>query len=524
MKVWKIKRTARLILVLIILFFTTQGIFPSITFSAFTATTTDSINITLTVNAVEAPPTPPTGGGGGGPPGTPSTVQIIDVETITSTSTATVFWKTTRQAVSIFSWGTTTEYTLGTFSELDLSLDHLSFLENLIPDTQYFFFIEVDDFTTGKQGYVGTFNTLPLPDIKPPTNIINLQAIGTEDAVDLKWSNPPDEDFDLVRIVRSEEFFPASPYDGKVVYEGRGESTRDTDVNFGTTYFYSAFAFDKTGNYSEGSIAIGRLVSKGIPPEIIKEPFEEFPPSPEIHPLLEELNLFHIDFIQDGKKIPHINNRVLIDGSKELIISIDYELLPEILKTIGFTIQDPEDSEKTFSFLLRVTDDKSTYRTTLAPFGKGGLYAFDVNILDHKNQGIKKLDGTLLAAAVIEEIEVVETVGKLLKELIEQRFCFLFILLLLLLLMFITVIKFIRKRSKEQTQRKQLSILFFLLLIAFVTIVFFKDSIPEQYFCLLLWILLLLLLSYSIYKLFKRFLVKKITKEENLLSEENKYN
>lgn len=496
----KTKYVLFLLLVLVISLFTTQGIFPSTASSAFLATTTDGVDITLTVTEAVTPPTPP-GGGGGGPPGY-DTVEIINVETIVATNTATVLWETTRPAVSTFSWGLTTEYSDGTLQEISLSEDHLAVLNDLTPDSLYYFFIEVDDITTGIQGYAGVFRTLPIPDIQPPTNISNFQAVGTEDSVDLTWNNPLDEDFDLVRIVRSVDFFPLSPTEGKVVYEGRGTEGIDTDVEQGVTYYYSAFALDESGNPSEGSIALGRLVGIGEPPEIIDEPLDEFPPAPEIDldPLFEKLSLLLIDFIQDGKKIPHTDNRVNIDGSKDLTISIDYERLPEILKTVAFTIADPEDQSRTFSFLLRVTPDKKTYRTTIAPFVKGGVYEFDVNILDHKNQGVKKLDGEMLVAAAIVEVEMFEP----LRDLLLAHNC----LLLLILLLLVLLISAYLRLYKKMKNRKLFFVVATSILLVIVFSLYFNEQISDQYFCYALILLLLILIPRSMYQLLKRIFKK----------------
>jgi len=492
--------------VLTLLFFTTL---PALSPFAFSATTTDAINITITVDEAAAPPAPP-GTGGGGPIGTPATVQIIDVDITVATDTATILWETNKPAISTLAWGTTTEYTLGTLSEIDLATLHSATLPGLTPDTEYLFFIEVDDLQVSRQGYAGTFRTLSLPDIEPPANVSNFVAQGTETSVDLSWENPPDEDFDLVRIVRSDTFFPLTPFEGVVVYEGRGAETRDRDVEEGITYYYSAFALDESGNPSEGSIASGRLVPPGVPPLIIPKPIEEFPPAPpdEVPPLLQILKLLHIDFIQDGKKIPYSGNRVPINGAKDLTVSIDYDRLPEILKTIALTFTDPEDSQKTFSFLLRVTPDKTTYRTTLAPLKRGGTYDFDVNILDHKNQAVKKLNGELLVAAVIEEVEAVEMFGTYLADLLRQNICLLLLLLVLLLLLSITYMRFFRKVGG----RKLYLFLFILLAVIIVAaLILFRVRIGEQGFCLLLFLIIFFLLLYSTYKLSKRILTKRIT-------------
>ncbi len=416
--------------IFITLFFTTFILAPR---TVLGTTTDDSVNITFTVTEAVATP----GTGGGGKLGTPTTLAFFDVDVIPDTYSATVMWTTNRSVASTFAWGTTTEYTLGVLSEASDSYDHSTFLDSLIPETLYYFAIDADDPHTGPQRYVGNFRTLALPDVVPPTNVSDFVAIAQEEKIGLMWENPLDEDFENVRVVRSENFFPLTPYDGIVVYEGRGTDAVDTRVRKGVTYYYSVFAIDENGNASEGSIDSARIALPGEPADI-GDPFATFPSVPrgDIDPLIDIFSLLQIDFIQDGKKIPYVNlDRVPIDSDKELTISVDYDVLPEILKTIGVTVTDPDDHTKTFSFLLRVTDDKQTYRTTLAPFGRGGVYSFDVHILDHKNQGLKRLEGKMLMASIVGEGDTLQMFWKLIKTILtDYTTLILWIILIVLLL------------------------------------------------------------------------------------------
>jgi len=474
------------------LFFTIQ--LPLVVFGA---TTTDGVDITLTVTEAAVPaPTPSvdTGGGGGGPIGTPETILILNVVTDVGTSTTLVHWETNKPAVSTFSWGTTTEYTLGTLSEVTLVFEHQAFLDSLIPETKYFYRITADDKTTGVQAYVGNFTTLSLPDEKPPANITNFTATPGEDRIDLSWDNPPDPDFTEVRIVRSETFYPENPFDGTVIYEGPGEHVIDRDVVPGVTYYYSAFAHDEV-NYSEGSITRSRLIVLGVPLEVIP-PFEEFPPAPEVSPELQKLTLLDFDFIQDGKKIPHEGLVVPIDGAKDLTISVDYEKLPEVLKTIAFTLVDPEDNTKRFSFLLRVTPGKDTFQTTIAPLSRGGTYDMFINILDHKNQGLRKLQGELLTAAAIVSIEPPRGLIEILHAFTT---CFALLVILTVIFLLCTVWNIIRKDI--HTKNTTFFIFFSALL---VSVVLLRRTFFEEYSCTILVIVLFLLAGVVLYQLMKK--------------------
>jgi len=229
---------------------------------------------------------------------------------------------------------------------------------------------------------------------------------------------------------------------------------------------------------------------------------------------LQQFKLFQIDFIQDGKKIPYLENKVPINGSKNLIVSVDYDLLPEVLKTIALTIVDADDAAKTFSFLLRVDEEKSVYRATLAPLERAGVYPFFVNILDHKNQGLKKLQGEILVAATIETIDITETIGIALEKFVTQNSCFIFLLTILLLLLTVVIRTFLKHKKKNDEKYKNFHKSFIILpLIAISTLVVFRNVIADQYFCLLSLVTLTAILIFFTYRLLRKILTRKKQKQ-----------
>ena len=402
----------------------------------------------VVVTPTTTPETTPATPGGGLIQDIIESLQIVSVEVVPEAGSVSIFWETNHYAISRISWGLTPEYELGTLTESyiahsDGHESHSVAIGGLSPETIYYFNVEVNDFTTGLQGLRGSFTTIPTEDIVPPASVSNFQAVGVDEKINLSWNNPTDEDFDYVRIVRSEQFFPDNPFEGELVYEGVGTSAQDVNVEIGTTYYYTEFSRDENGNYSSGSIVSGRTVAKGQPPEIVTDPFAEFPESIlGGHPLLKDLTLRDFDFIQDGEKIiPTTEDEIFVDGRKNLTISIDYEKLPELLKNIGFTFDDPDEKGKTFSVLLRIDKKKTIYSTTIAPFGRVGTYKLNVHVFDFKNQVIKRLTGSMLVANTIFAI----------------NFGFIEILQLVVLTGLFGMIFFLysRRKEKEVVHKKQ---------------------------------------------------------------------
>jgi len=233
-------------------------------------------------------------------------------------------------------------------------------------------------------------------DTTQSTNVFNFEAIAGDSQITLSWQNPPDPDFKAVKIMRSEKFYPSDPSDGISVYDGKGTSFLDKGLKNGVRYYYTAFTYDKIGNYSSGAITSAvpqkPLPPEEIPPEILPPP-EEIPPVIPPPPEIEKLTLKDFDFWQEDKKIPLEEGiKIKTETEKPLTISIPYESVPEVLKTIMVTL---EKEGKFFSFLLRVNKEKTAYLSTLVPPEEAKVYPLTFTILDYKNQTLKKISGQL---------------------------------------------------------------------------------------------------------------------------------
>ena len=90
----------------------------------------------------------------------------------------------------------------------------------------------------------------------------------------LSWVNAIDPDFDVVRVLRSEDFYLTNPFAGRVVYEGAGTTVIDVETEKGKTYYYTIFSRDGSGNYSSGSIVLGQT-SPALIPLVLEEQIVE---------------------------------------------------------------------------------------------------------------------------------------------------------------------------------------------------------------------------------------------------------
>ncbi len=253
----------------------------------------------------------------------------------------------------------------------------------------------------------------------PVENINNFSASynSGSNSINLSWSNPSFVGFQSVRIVRSSSSFPTSPTSGQLIYQGTAESFEDTDIDFDTTYYYTAFVRNNNGDYSSGSVDSASVPSEDEsplppgedPPPLPGEeggppdPFDSFPVLNEItDPLILDLTFGDFIFSQPGERRQFFSSggTVYINGNKTLTVSVPYDKVPETLKIIGLSIRDPEDRRKIFSFLLKINEDKSSYEATIAPLGRDGKYEIYVSIINYQDQNIKRLSGELLVSGV----------------------------------------------------------------------------------------------------------------------------
>jgi hypothetical protein len=89
-------------------------------------------------------------------------------------------------------------------------------------------------------------------DITPPPTVSSFKAQGANQQVLLTWTNPASADYVRTVIVRNSMNQPMSATDGMVVYEGVGNAYVDTNVDNNVAYYYAAFTFDHSSNYSAG--------------------------------------------------------------------------------------------------------------------------------------------------------------------------------------------------------------------------------------------------------------------------------
>lgn len=104
------------------------------------------------------------------------------------------------------------------------------------------------------EAVAGSFGHSLALEIPTPAGPVDLfEADAGQGQVSLSWSNPTDPDFRAVRVLRSTTGLATSPTpdaEQVQVYEGTGESFKDSGLENGTTYYYTAYTRDDAGLWS----------------------------------------------------------------------------------------------------------------------------------------------------------------------------------------------------------------------------------------------------------------------------------
>jgi hypothetical protein len=188
-----------------------------------------------------------------------------------TTNSAVVSWQTNKPADSQVEYGTTTSYGSMTILDNTRVASHSQTLTNLQPATTYQYRVRSKD--EGGSNVVSsnfTFTTKSPTDTTPPNDVTGLTATPSNGRVSLSWTNPTDADFKGVMLrYRTDGTHPTSKTDGLLAADRTGVAGATdyfdhSNLTNGVTYYYSAFTYDTTLNYSSTAHAQATPISLSI--------------------------------------------------------------------------------------------------------------------------------------------------------------------------------------------------------------------------------------------------------------------
>ena len=367
-----------------------------------------------------------------------ATKILLESFTVTpSQHSAELSWETNIYAQFDLRWGRTNSYELGFVVSNFFNRGNTTLIEDLQPGTTYSYQLIAHSQSGGT--FVlkeGQFKTLDAPDTQAPANVSDLRAAVDGGTVHLSWDNPTDPDFSYVRIVRNYFFYPNDPNDGYLIYQANGNFFTDKNALLKKDIqYYTVFSYDTQGNVSSGAIiAVSAPNANGSATS-----------SPSTQQPSFSLSFSDIEIIQSDVTV----DSSAIDSTKPILFRISYEKLPEHLKAITITLTDPQDPSLSFSFLLKINNDKTYYEAMVAPLKREGAYPLLLSLYDYQTQQLQNVRGSLLVhtppkdtspfiSSVTRDITIPPVIGGVLW------------ILLLLLLLFLLYVILIRGRDKQE--------------------------------------------------------------------------
>jgi len=307
--------------------------------------------------------------------------EILNLNIKTGINYAIISWNTSVPTLGSVSWGKGDSYNDGIVNGINITSHHEIIIENLSASTTYSYFINssLPEYYYARN--FGTFSTFPIPEIKIIPSINNLIATQSNNEIVLSWNNPDSTDFQGVKIVRSPFFYPTDPSEGKVVYDGNGTYTRDSDLSFDTKYFYSAFSYDENLNYSSGVVAESLVGTKQMA-------------SPENASMSQKnlnLNILPIkDFVfsEGDLELSVSSSTVRVYPFDDLKIIIGVNRFATGTKSLILRIKDPIDISRVYSYSFALDSTKNFFYSIMPNLNNSYTYPFTITAYGLDNKAV----------------------------------------------------------------------------------------------------------------------------------------
>jgi thiol-disulfide isomerase/thioredoxin len=204
--------------------------------------------------------------------------SIQNVNSSRTDTSATITWKTDKQATGQVDYGKTKEYELTPVSIDELTTDHNIQLTGLEPNTTYYFKIISADAAGNEVTHEGELKPIAEADETAPTiSGLNVSNV-TESSAIITW-HTNESATSQVKYSKSEEVSSTTPIDNNPTTD---HSVTLTNLDSGTTYNYIVMSKDAAGNVAnspsgqtfttESAIPVGSNVFDRAPDFTVQNP------------------------------------------------------------------------------------------------------------------------------------------------------------------------------------------------------------------------------------------------------------
>lgn len=338
-----------------------------------------------------------------------SSVPTLRVMTVTPDRiSALIQWQTFGPTRYTISWGRTSNYEMGTVSSNVFEQQHQTTLTDLEPGTRYFFQVTAID-GRGVSRVIATdsFTTIAQVSTNSPVNVRLFSALVRESDVTLRWENPEPLD-GVVRIVRSHLFYPQSPQDGALIYEGTNEGVTDISALLNRSpQFYTAFIITPEGLVSSGAIVrVERKEAADVTPPLV----DNESPEPEYQESGEVTILRATDvIIAQGVHIWRMDMPLTLEAHTETLIRIPVDRVVRNLKSIIVSLESPTDQRQVSSYLLKLNQSGDAYEALVPAPLVVGRARLTVEVFDYTEETVRRVSTMITFTDEVNSNESIST-------------------------------------------------------------------------------------------------------------------
>lgn len=319
-------------------------------------------------------------------------VRLDSIEVVPSLRSVLLRWQTNADSRYTVRWGRTISYELGSISTNIFKQSHETTLENLEPGTHYWYTIEATTVHGSSRTLISSdFTTLPVFKSSTPPNVRNVTAVVSGPDVTLGWVNPVLPPGSRVRVMRSHLFYPLSPTDGALVYEGVGNVSVDSSaLLYRSPQYYTLFVITKDGVVSSGAV----IVARTLPLVTAVVPWSTTTTSPE--PVIEEVGdvaVLHATdvLIRQGALTQVLSQPLQIISDQVYIIIIPVSAVSTHLKSIIVSVQDPTDQRVTATYLLKLNQTGDAYEAVIEASQVVGRSRLTIEVFDFNQASVRRI-------------------------------------------------------------------------------------------------------------------------------------
>jgi hypothetical protein len=380
-----------------------------IAFDAFGNFSTSSVTLATTTFALPPPLAVATSTTRVSGSATIARLLVTSFEITPSTNGAKLRFSTNLPTRFILRYGKSSVYDDGTIESPIYKSTHTTSLFPLEAGTAYVYELYGFD-RFGNQVLLadGDFSTIALPDTTAPANVANFSAtpIGTD--VFLRWTNPTDDDFVYVRIVRNHLFYPLNESDGFLVYEGLANSVTDQGgLSSYDEQYYTIFTYDSSGNVSSGAVAYavpqpmsesgspdGGVTTGSTPDQVIKDDIDG-----QSTIDMTVLYASSVQLLQDGVRQSLSDQSVTLDSRLPYELFIPIEAVPENLKTIIATVVNPSNQRSATTYLLKINSKQTGYSALISAPMVVGSSRVTIEMIDYTKGTVRRIEQSITFVA-----------------------------------------------------------------------------------------------------------------------------